>query len=81
MASQPGLEHTPLRTVIDHVEGQVINPPNMDVVNRERPIDDESAVQSSHPHIDPNVERAVVRKLDWRVPTLLGVLCRFFRLF
>lgn len=81
MASQPGIEHAPLPTVIDHVEGQGINPPNMDVENRERPINDESAVQSSHSHIDLNVERAVVRKLDWRVPTLLGVLCRFFRLF
>lgn len=28
-----------------------------------------------HAHLDS--ERAVVRKLDWRIPTLLAVLCWF----
>jgi hypothetical protein len=28
-------------------------------------------------HIDPVVERRVVRKLDLRVPTLMGFLCEF----
>jgi hypothetical protein len=28
--------------------------------------------------IDPAVERRVLRKLDLRVPTLLGFLCEFF---
>ena len=28
-----------------------------------------------HHHIHPDAERAVVRKLDWRVPPLVGALC------
>lgn len=28
-------------------------------------------------HISPGAEKAVVRKLDFRVPTLLGALCEF----
>lgn len=31
---------------------------------------------SSH-HVNPEIEKAVVRKLDWRVPPLLGALCMF----
>lgn len=28
------------------------------------------------PTIDPELERRVVRKLDWRLPTLMGFLCK-----
>lgn len=28
-------------------------------------------------HVSPGAEKAVVRKLDFRVPTLLGALCQF----
>ena len=38
----------------------------------------ESAVtQLSSHHVNPEIEKAVVRKLDWRVPPLLGALCTF----
>lgn len=30
--------------------------------------------------IDPEIERRVIRKMDLRVPTLLGALCEFARL-
>jgi len=35
-----------------------------------------AAPVSSH-RVDPEIEKAVVRKLDWRVPPLLGALCMF----
>lgn len=81
MAFQHGLGHAPPPTVIDHVEDQAKHSPKIDVANRGQTIEPKNAIQLSRPPIDRDAERAVVRKLDWRVPTLLGVLCWFFRLF
>lgn len=36
----------------------------------------EDAGPSAYGQIDPVIERRVVRKLDQRVPTLLGFLCK-----
>jgi hypothetical protein len=36
-----------------------------------------SQLENAHPqpHIDPEMEKRVVRKLDWRVPPLVATLC------
>lgn len=36
---------------------------------------DIDAPEQQH-HLDPDAERAVVRKMDWRIPPLVGALCR-----
>jgi hypothetical protein len=34
-------------------------------------------VEARARHIDPELERRVVRKLDWHVPPLVAFLCKF----
>ncbi len=36
-----------------------------------------TATLPHHHHVDPEAEKRVVRKLDWRVPTLVSALCTF----
>ncbi|KAJ5138893.1 Major facilitator superfamily domain general substrate transporter [Penicillium bovifimosum] len=51
----------------------VIEPaPNQDVEKRTLPDHEEKQSTPISPTIDPELERRLVRKLDWRVPTLMG---------
>lgn len=36
---------------------------------------DTDAPERQH-HVHPDAERSVVRKMDWRIPPLVGALCR-----
>jgi hypothetical protein len=49
--------------------------PDEDVEKIVVPAHEEKPPTAILPVIDPELERRVVRKLDWRVPTLLGFLC------
>ncbi|KAK4864744.1 hypothetical protein LT330_001367 [Penicillium expansum] len=46
--------------------------PDEDIEKIAVPAHEEKAPTATLPAIDPELERRVVRKLDWRVPTLLG---------
>ena len=35
------------------------------------------AITPHNPHIDPEIEKSVVRKLDWKVTPLVTVLCKY----
>lgn len=49
--------------------------PDEDIEKIAVPAHEEKAPTATLPAIDPELERRVVRKLDWRVPTLLGFFC------
>lgn len=49
--------------------------PDEDVEKITVPAHEEKPPAAILPAIDPELERRVVRKLDWRVPTLLGFFC------
>ena len=49
--------------------------PNEDIEKTTVPAHEEERPTVTLPAIDPELERRVVRKLDWRVPTLLGFFC------
>lgn len=49
--------------------------PNADVEKIAVPAHEEKPPTVTLPAIDPELERRVVKKLDWRVPTLLGFFC------
>lgn len=48
---------------------------NEDIEKTTLPAHEEKPPTAILPAIDPELERRVVRKLDWRVPTLLGFFC------
>jgi hypothetical protein len=48
---------------------------------QEKNMSSELEMAHPHPQIDPEVEKRVVRKLDWRVPPLVATLCRFLRIW
>jgi hypothetical protein len=49
--------------------------PDEDIEKNTVPAHEEKPPTAILPAIDPELERRVVRKLDWRVPTLLGFFC------
>lgn len=49
--------------------------PDEDVEKVVVPAHEEKPPAATLPVIDPELERRVVRKLDWHVPTLLGFFC------
>lgn len=69
-------ESTAPDTVTDYIE----DAPTAIAIDEEKghsePHEDTAAPVASH-HVDPAIEKAVVRKLDWRLPPLLGALCMF----
>lgn len=57
-------------------------PPDLDIEKRIPSHEETGPVQPSLPVpepavIDPELERRVLKKLDWRVPTLMGFFCMF----
>jgi hypothetical protein len=66
----------------DYPEDQIQRaPPDPDIEKR-IPSHEEAPSQPNLPvvlpaTIDPELERRVLRKLDWRVPTLMGFFCTF----
>lgn len=77
MNIQHRLGHVPPPTVIDHIEDEEKHLPKDDDLDRGQASHVENSIQRSYPGINRDAERAVIRKLDLRVPTLLGVLCWF----
>lgn len=55
-------------TPTDQVEG--------DAAVREKDMSSELEMAQPHPQVDPEIEKRVVRKLDWRVPPIVATLCR-----
>ncbi|KAJ5476222.1 hypothetical protein N7475_001951 [Penicillium sp. IBT 31633x] len=53
-------------------EDAIQTAPNEDVEKTTMPVHEEKRSPVTLPAIDPEIERRVVRKLDWRVPTLMG---------
>ena len=69
-------ERTAPATVTDHVEE---SDGITSMVDAEKAVagipGDTNAPEHQH-HVHPDAERAVVRKMDWRIPPLVGALCR-----
>lgn len=64
----------------DYPEDQIQRaPPDPDVEKRVPSHEEEPSLPNQPvcvpAAIDPELERRVVRKLDWRVPTLMGFFC------
>ncbi|KAI9810332.1 MAG: hypothetical protein M1827_006299 [Pycnora praestabilis] len=73
------LQHDPPPTTTDYVERLEESPLGIDVEKnvKEVQLDDAGknrAGQSQQHHVDPEAERRVVRRLDWRVPPLVGAM-------
>lgn len=56
-------------------EDAINNTPSVDAEKQVAPSESPTPQASQAPAIDPVIEARVVRKLDVRVPVLLGVLC------
>lgn len=60
-------------------EDQIQRAPSDQDVEKTLPAHQESSPAQPEvlapPSIDPELERRVLRKLDWRVPTLMGFFC------
>lgn len=74
---QHRLGRAPRPTVVDHANDEEKHPAQKDGADSIKPTNIETAFDSPQLGTDPAAERAVIRKLDRRVPILLGVLCRF----
>ena len=59
----------------EQVENVIQNAPDEDIEKSAVPTHEEKPPTALLPAIDPELERRVVRKLDWHVPTLLGFFC------
>ena len=68
------LERHPPATKTDFVEDSSEKPTPADVEKVGEAGLVEDSARPSH-HVHPEAERAVVRKLDWRVPPLVAALC------
>jgi len=69
-------EGTAPATATDYIE----DAPTAIAIDEEKghsELDEDTAVPVTSHHVDPAIEKAVVRKLDWRVPPLLGSLCMY----
>ena len=49
--------------------------PSGDPEKADKDVQLENTNIAARPHIDPELERRVVRKLDWHVPPLVAFLC------
>jgi hypothetical protein len=58
------------------LDKKVEAPTPIDSVAHEKNTSSELEMGHSQPHIDPEIEKRVVRKLDWRVPPLVASLCK-----
>lgn len=60
-------------------EDVIQNAPEVQDVEKRIPPHEETpaGARVAAPAIDPELERRVLRKLDWRVPTLTAFLCMF----
>ena len=67
-------ERQPPATTTDYVEEAVASSP-VDVEKAHVEMQDEGNAVVHHHHIDPEAEKRVVRKLDWRVTPLVSALC------
>ena len=67
-------EREPPATTTDYVEEVVPSPP-LDVEKARGETQDEGNPAGHHHHFDPEAEKRVVRKLDWRVTPLVSALC------
>lgn len=65
----------PPPTTIDYVEEQTEDRFQSDAEKVIEGSQVENSVQTPIHHINPEAEKAVVRKLDWRVPPLVVALC------
>lgn len=72
--SKPGSAVSP-PTTIDYAEEQTGGHYASDAEKVIEGSQVENSVQSPNHHINPEAEKAVVRKLDWRVPPLVVALC------
>ena len=61
-------------TATDFVEPNG-NVPGTDAEKATTGIQEDVNAPTPQQHVLPDAERAVVRKLDWRIPPLLAVLC------
>ena len=68
------LERPAPPTATDFVESDG-NPPGIDVEKATTGIQEDANVPVHQHHVHPDAERAVVCKMDWRIPPLLGFLC------
>ena len=67
-------EHPAPLTATDVVESDE-NVSGIDAEKATTGIREDSNVPVRQHHFHPDAERAVVRKMDWRIPPLLGFLC------
>ena len=67
-------EWQPAAPTADYVEEAIPSPPS-DVEKAYGEMHDEGNALPHHHHIDPEAEKRVVRKLDWRVTPLVSALC------
>lgn len=74
---QHRLGRAPRPTVVNDVKDEEKHPPQTDGADSIGATRIATAFKSPHLGTNPAAERAVIRKLDRRVPILLGVLCRF----
>lgn len=68
------------RTVPATATGSIEDAPTPIAIDEEKghsELHEDPAAPAASQHVDPAIEKAVVRKLDWRLPPLLGALCMF----
>ena len=70
-----GLFSKPPATVTDPVEDSDSSPTRIDSEKAAIDLQEDINAQPVHHHVHPEAERALVRKLDWRVPPLVAALC------
>ncbi|MCJ1399258.1 hypothetical protein MMC11_002460 [Xylographa trunciseda] len=66
-------ERDPPATTTDYVDEAVPSPP-VDVEKARGEVQEEGSALAHHHHVDPEAEKRVVRKLDWRVTPLVSAL-------
>lgn len=70
------LSRAPPPTTTDYVEEQTGGTFGSDAEKVIEGSQVENKAQPPNHHVHPEAERAVVRKLDWRVPPLVVALCK-----